>query len=490
MSDGNDGASVASTSSSPSAAAVHLGFSAPLDGGEGSEVADQGVAHASPLWSDWDGGKIGGRPSWLNPRAVPKGPLRCGACAAGGKGGRGDGTVMRFVCQTYCPADADCIPTNPAAFHRTLYAFACPECSSSPTPESVRILRGQLPRESDYYPPTCRDFDEDGWDRHRPEAWNVRLCAVCGLGASAGGRCPVQDRWFCCKEHQREHLRNAEGSDSRPGRLPSLYAETLLVVEDEPPESRTSAEEQERLREEADRGALFQAVDDAVRKDGGDDADDGEEENELDENLEQADLNAMTGADGTGIADATTLDFYSRIGRADGDVRDQCLRYCRWQDGIGPAEGSEGEGEGSPTGPLWISSIGTPGRDGIPPCQKCGAERKFELQLMPQMISALLGDGEGGDPVTSQGAKEALLAASDIADQARREGREGALPADFRERHEQAIERARRAILWGGNRSSGDAMDWGVIAVYTCHASCGDGDAYYDEFAWRQLPLV
>ena len=141
----SDASSASSSSGGPSAAtpAVHLGFSEPIENPEDVET----IAHNSPIWSDWDGGKIGGRPSWLNPRDVPVGPLRCRACAkrnalapkspdkmvASDTNDDGDesssadqnsasetrdvnahtrtsattesATIMRFLCQTYCPAD-------------------------------------------------------------------------------------------------------------------------------------------------------------------------------------------------------------------------------------------------------------------------------------------------------------------------------------------------------------------------------------------------
>lgn len=51
-----------------------------------------------------------------------------------------------------------------------------------------------------------------------------------------------------------------------------------------------------------------------------------------------------------------------------------------------------------------------------------------------------------------------------------------------------------------GGKNRLDGLDWGVVAVYTCTASCGgcggspaeggrDDAAYREEFAWRQPPL-
>lgn len=99
----------------------------------------------------------------------------------------------------------------------------------------------------------------------------------------------------------------------------------------------------------------------------------------------------------------------------------QCLRYC-----FDPA-----------AKPLWPSRKNVPGPADIPNCERCGAPRQFEFQVMPQMIVHL------------------------------------GVPAD-----------------------DPSAPDWGTIAVYSCAASCGSGvqpgagsadeSAYMEEFVWVQ----
>jgi len=63
----------------------------------------------------------------------------------------------------------------------------------------------------------------------------------------------------------------------------------------------------------------------------------------------------------------------------------------------------------------------------VPPCQRCGAARRFEFQVLPQLLYYL-----------------------------------------------------------GPN--AGAAMDFATVAVYTCSNSCGDGvkDGYFEEFTWVQ----
>lgn len=96
----------------------------------------------------------------------------------------------------------------------------------------------------------------------------------------------------------------------------------------------------------------------------------------------------------------------------------QCLRYC-----FNPG-----------AHPIWPSCHNIPGPADIPPCQQCGSERRFEFQVMPQLINHL--GVESDNPL---------------------------------------------------------APDWGMLAVYSCGASCSsgrrdddDGNAYVEEFVWVQ----
>ncbi|XP_040889802.1 programmed cell death protein 2 [Toxotes jaculatrix] len=75
--------------------------------------------------------------------------------------------------------------------------------------------------------------------------------------------------------------------------------------------------------------------------------------------------------------------------------------------------------------PLWVSSQHIPSDQDIPPCI-CGARRTFEFQVMPQLLNSLRVD------------------------------------------------------------STGASIDWGILAVYTCSASCDHDDQYCPEFIWKQ----
>ena len=446
---------------------MQLGFAIPSK--------DIPLGHTSPQWSNWDGGKIGGRPSWLNPRDLPQDILRCrGPC---------DGTPLCFIVQLYCPAD----DVREEAFHRSIYVFACPTCFSGSSElmgkedaynisDCVQILRCQLPKHNEFYP-TIGDSNED-WDKHNSHYWakheqddKLNLCAVCGQRSK--GKCPKQHKWFCCPDHQKEYLRAAKNSNDAtavPLRyLPSICYESELVVEEEPQPSKQSAGTEDDVKQKA-KSSLFEG-----------------ELTDADSNLEQSDLNAMTLSEAaTGVTDPSTLAFYARmaIGGEENDVRDQCLRYSRWPES---GKDEEQEDDAEELGPLWLMNEKQPGFNSdktdataFPPtCQYCGAARAFEFQILPQMLHYLFHDpdslnGNDGDSkqVLTQAERAILLeAASKI-----ESGVE--LPPGFREQHEKALAKARDALLGvpGKKRASDGSktsLEWGTIAIYTCTASCG-----------------
>ena len=407
---------------------VHLGFCEPVQDDDVHHVA-----HRSPRWSDWDGGQVGGRPSWLNPRHLPQ-TLRCTQCIAAY---HTDGP-LRFVCQLYAPADA----VNPNAFHRTLYVFACPTCSG------IRVVRAQLAHDNAYYP--CDDDDDDDdkhedWKMHLPETHNVKLCQVCGQRGK--GTCPLQKVSFCSKQHQKEHKQCVFEKD-KPLNLPSVYPMYELVVEEEPNANVGCAE---------NRDTLFQSNN---NNDG----------NDSDEDLEQDDLNRMTGSNGGGATnkDAMTDEFFVRIERA----KDQCVRYHQWHE----------------SSPLWLQSNPVP--SAVPGCSYCGAPRKFEFQIMPQILHYLKRHEEDSSKeVIPKQQKQALLAASTIVEQT--DPKE--IPAEFKETHDKAMKHVQSQFLSTPKKE----LDWGVVVVYTCTASCGDSEdtvdeamgTYREEYAWVQPSL-
>ncbi|KAG7338649.1 programmed cell death protein [Nitzschia inconspicua] len=440
---------------------VQLGFSVDIEDNEHRLL----VGHNNPDYKEWDGGQLGGRPTWLNPKDIPNGFLKCKNCDS----------PMMFVCQLYAPCDE----VNDDAFHRSFYVFACPDSTkcSKETTGSIRVLRTQLPKENPYFP---EDHDET-WTYHLPASWNKHLCKVCGQ--QGRGKCPIQQEYFCGPHHQKEYKKyvfdklQQHQQQQTPSTqlefhfLPSVLTESELVVEEEP-----IPEQDNKTRKKAEK-ALFKAQGVEIDNDSDD------EEEDSDKNLEQKDLNEMVGAaDETVSKDSATMKFYDRIHQVD-DVKTQCLRYLRWPN----HRTCEDTGT-----PLWIRSDFQP--DTIPSCERCGTERRFEFQLMPQMLHYLFKDMESErakakDTIIKKEDIEALQRATSIMEQAPPEQ----VPPDFAANKDAAIDTLRNKLM----EEDAKTPSWGVVSIYTCTDSCGGMEiendselgAYFEEFAWKQPSL-
>lgn len=411
-----------------SSTTVQLGFPVAIEDDEQLLL----VGHRNADYNHWDGGQLGGRPSWLVPDQIPK-PLKCTHCE----------TPLLFLGQIYAPLEGE-------AFHRSLYVFVCNTCE---TPSSVRVLRAQLHQVNPYYPNQVSEVEEVNWQQHQPSAHGARCCAVCGHASTL--RCPLQERYFCSPAHQREYKRHVFGREeveaheiARVEALPSVYRVSELVVEAEP-EAEDEADDVDTSN------PLFETGD----------------EDDSDGDLEQDDLNAAVGAAPASAVsqDATAEAFFTRVRREP----DQCLRYQRWQSAT----------------PLWISSSTQP--SDIPAC-RCGAERRFEFQFMPQVLHYLAKPLLTSDPPAASTStpeyeqfKQALREAESWIEQAPSEH----IPPALVEAKKAAVERMRARLMQQTLK-----LDFGVVAVYTCTASCvieanDELGAYAEEFAWRQPSL-
>ena len=137
-------------------AAVQLGF---LEDYRGHLHSDR--------WGDWDGGKVGGRPAWLDRSTLPPASrLRCRGCS----------DPMAFLLQIYCPLD-----DPPDAFHRSLYVFCCrrPACFDY---GNLLCLRSQLPKANAIY-----SADPDLVPETESASAGPKLCFTCGCASSHPG---------------------------------------------------------------------------------------------------------------------------------------------------------------------------------------------------------------------------------------------------------------------------------------------------------------
>eukprot|EP00797_Seminavis_robusta_P003600 Sro1227_g254300.2 (253) ;mRNA; r:14921-15679 len=242
---------------------------------------------------------------------------------------------------------------------------------------------------------------------------------------------------------------------------------------------------------------------------------DDDNEHDSDEDLEQEDLNEMvtgTKLDQTSTKDPLTNAFYKRI--QDRKVPEQCLRYTmEWRRRYDRADGDQKD-ESTTTStqndnpqqddddsqPLWIRSTHQPTE--IPPCPYCQAPRAFEFQLMPQMLHFLHANrrqnttqNQSEQAKKNETAKQALIAAQSII----ANSDPSQIPPSFVDAKAKAMQALEQDLeQHGSNR-----VDWGVVAIYTCTASCSSDDgnnnatdkkndggpAYREEFVWLQPAL-
>ena len=330
--------------------------------------------------------KMGGKPAWLDLENLPKkSETVCPKCE----------DPLAFLCQIYCPIEdqSDC-------FHRVLFTFVC----KSPKCQTFKVFRCQLPRKNPFYPHEP-PVENPTWKPELTAEKYGRVCRACGVAVDGvGGKCGSCKKVdYCHRSHQVadwKHRHKVECKDPAfdPG-----------VAPDDP----------EKLR----LGLLFpeyeivMAGDD--ESDVSDDSDDEEEEGgdgDL-EAFKQLEREGKTGQ----LSGQDLAQYVNESAKEDKLLKlfkktvksapDQVIRYDRVA-----------------AKPLWVSSSGQPSE--IPPCPYCGAQRRFEFQIMPQMLNYLELDG-GLDQ---------------------------------------------------------DSVDWGVLAVYTCQNSCNapDTPAYKTEHIWRQ----
>jgi len=170
--------------------------------------------------------KVGGKPAWLIPQALPD--TSCRRCSR----------PMRFLMQAYASRGEH----KPEAFHRVLHVFVCTQCQ----PNEVCVFRAQLPRANDFYSSDAPEEEQVIAKAFNDPELELVTCWDCGLPvtskcsaeADAGG---VENRCVECARR----LRNGDG--------PAMFEERELTTcgaiipdgedeeEDEPEEAQPSA---------------------------------------------------------------------------------------------------------------------------------------------------------------------------------------------------------------------------------------------------------
>ncbi|XP_002732353.1 programmed cell death protein 2-like [Saccoglossus kowalevskii] len=318
--------------------------------------------------------KVGGKPSWLRLKNLPaENLLQCHNCKK----------QCVFLLQVYAP-----VTEKESCFHRTVFIFCCrnPQCYSSSNSPPIVVFRCQLPRINEFYDFEPPEEKENG-GLLSPDDFGQKLCVVCGCaGPKQCGKCHKVT--YCSRDHQTVDWRDGhkincgnQGCEMNVSKL--LFPEYEIVTEAEEYEEPEENEkcEADKMKEYAEFMESEEAK--SVMKDRG---------------LTDHDLERMALHEN----DEQFTVFQKRINHEP----EQVLRYNR---------GGK---------PLWVSSENIPKDEEIPACQ-CGAKRKFEFQIMPQLLIHLNVD------------------------------------------------------------SIGESLDWGTLGIYTCSDSC-DGISYHQEYVWKQ----
>lgn len=270
-------------------------------------------------------------------------------------------------------------------------------------------MRNQLAQENEFFPSRVSECRE-GIILPQNQVGGP-LCKICGCAGQGN-----MDN--CCSQAHRDMAKSVTlkseyvSLDTCVNDLAVLLPEFEIVTEPEP-----SLEE----RKTALRSKYESLIGETIPLNDGSEAEPQAEDEPDISNLTQEELLRATGAEIS--ADRSMRYFKERVSVEP----EQILRYRRWNnDAI-----------------LWAGFEGRPGNKAATNlCPNCGAERKFEFQIMPQIITYLM----------------------------------------------EAVEEPSVVLE---NTATGD-LDFGTIVVYTCVNSCpfeksDKNGQYIEEFAWVQM---
>lgn len=324
--------------------------------------------------------KAGGLPIWLyrSAESVPAAP-RCNICKQ----------RQRFLVQVYAPLEPPDV-AHTDAFHRVLYVCVCENTTCLQSGGGVSVLRGQLPRSNAWY-------DYDGGEA--VEVGGMNTCALCGFRGEK--RCSAcKSAWYCSKTCQKEdwragHKKNcATGEfkkEEEEGRQRWRWREVEIETEEHPTPPSSDDESDDESGDEVE-------VEGKERKGIGGTMQDADAD-ELPEDLFRGERKKD--------------ERFERFERVVSVAKSQVIRYER---------GGE---------PLELSDY----VDKVRNCERCGGERVFEMQVMPQLGCYVLADDE------------ARMSIGQVAKKLR------------------------------------DEAEWGSILVYCCKESCDVTDEYGCEVA-------
>ena len=363
--------------------------------------------------------KVGGRPAWLDPRALPTpAQLCCGVT----------GAPLDFLCQVYAPLDESesdeeeddnddealrrqsrSRNKHEDAFHRAVFVFVGPSGSAlgqsnnqAIGSRSIRAFRCQLPRENAHYslhpppregcpPPRLVDVstvtNADRWRVAECEASIVAAAAEAAAAAGGSGQIAAAEA-EAAAHAAAAALANGGGGGASPP-LPRLFPEAELVVEEEGSDCGSDVEEAVAAAERAMKTTATTRRTAAAtppptpaqkgEQEGGEAATEAEEDAEEREEEEEADAEMMDSIEAAVHPDAAAMArFAARVARAPSQV----LRYRFDRRMQKPKTKKEKDDT------IWPRASPKP-PSAVPPCSNCGSPRALEFQLLPQMLNFL-----------------------------------------------------------------------------------------------------
>uniref|UniRef100_F1KXN5 Programmed cell death protein 2 n=1 Tax=Ascaris suum TaxID=6253 RepID=F1KXN5_ASCSU len=359
---------------------VYLGFGSLLE----KDMLYRLRSHYMPL------GKIGGAPAWLNPLSLPSNDdLLCKVCAK----------PMAFLIQVYAtnPSDAE------YCFHRTLFFFVCrnPQCSRMNDASNMRSFRCQLPRQNPFYSFSCAldpELDGDVPDPFANPSY-PHLCQLCGcLATKKCARC--QTVWYCSRDHQAidwswSHKKSCGKCDEEKSKADSqpIDGQQADVTADETQISlqKVCGAHDEGIWATPKRSipanafvfgeyAIEMGTEYLPRSLGGQDSESESDDEEVSEQqmdeyrqylkkhheMSKIPSNDLEEVENTIQRDAA----FSRFNKILALNPKQVLRYER-------------------DGNALLATDHAPRPDTVPVCPLCGAQRRFEMQLMPHLLSLI-----------------------------------------------------------------------------------------------------
>lgn len=312
--------------------------------------------------------KVGGKPSWLSMKNLPK-EIKCSSC----------NKQMIFLLQVYSPREDE------NTFHRTLFLFICN--NESCINHQAKVFRCQLPRINPFYSNDPPSEDPNNPTLVTPKQFGLKTCIFCGSsGHLSCSKCNKVS--YCSKDHQIIHWKSLGhkescGKSDVDEKTDQEIIKQMLFTEYELTldlEENYSKESNEKSSEDLN----FQ---DALKK--------------IKPTLQNEDLESVA-------PESKEDKCFAKFRSICSSCPDHVLRYVRNENTI----------------PLWATDVNQINSNEIDKCNLCGSERKFEFQVMPQLIS-LLGSSFKGDFAT--------------------------------------------------------------LIIYTCKNSCNNGSDYKEEFVWKQM---